>query len=136
MEDGLRPSPKSLNGKPICLNPCCNGRWSLAICFHIGERLYSLNPCCNGRWSLARLPSGKNIHDCLNPCCNGRWSLASSIQEGVDNNFLCLNPCCNGRWSLADAYVTTISSFIVLILVVMEDGLRLPHVPNYLAGVS
>ncbi len=42
------------------------------------------------------------------------------------NNEISLNPCCNGRWSQ-----TTIlepkKSVSVLILVVMEDGLR-PHI--------
>ena len=34
-----------------------------------------------------------------------------------------LNPCCNGRWSQTDGE-WTIEAYHVLILVVMEDGLR------------
>ena len=36
-----------------------------------------------------------------------------------------LNPCCNGRWSRTKRFATWQCDYIVLILVVMEDGLVL-----------
>ena len=56
MEDGLVLSMTQLKScLQLCLNPCCNGRWSST-----GDRILlcsiwsSLNPCCNGRWSSTR----------------------------------------------------------------------------------
>ena len=56
MEDGLVLFTYNGNKYKVCLNPCCNGRWSRTI-----ETLTQygnakrLNPCCNGRWSRTRL---------------------------------------------------------------------------------
>ena len=61
----------------------------------------------------------------LNPCCNGIWSQTSIILYGFKRT-QSLNPCCNGIWS--QTYNESECSFIttfVLILVVMEYGLRL-----------
>ena len=59
----------------------------------------------------------------LNPCCNGRWS------PTIYHHFVMmlprrLNPCCNGRWSPTKLFSTKEKLIEVLILVVMEDGLR------------
>ena len=37
-----------------CLNPYCNGRWSLTdkVETSVSDDMDSLNPYCNGRWSL------------------------------------------------------------------------------------
>ena len=64
----------------------------------------------------------------LNPCFNGRWS-ASLPEKDYDNVvYSRLNPCFNGRWSarFPDGNVRKSLCF-VLILVLMEDGLRGPH---------
>ena len=62
-----------------------------------------LNPCCYGRWSQSIYPAViKNSHErSLNPCCYGRWS---------QRNYTADEPDSEGE--------------NVLILVVMEDGLR------------
>ena len=57
MEDGLVQPEKLKDAvKEVCLNPCCNGRWSRTckIMKAINVELRSLNPCCNGRWSRTR----------------------------------------------------------------------------------
>ena len=61
----------------------------------------------------------------LNPCCYGRWSQRKSPSSSKRRGTLCLNPCCYGRWSqsLKDSGGSGPVRH-VLILVVMEDGLR------------
>ena len=63
-------------------------------------------------------------YHCLNPCCYGRWSQSlytrrheAAIRSG-------LNPCCYGRWSQSYFDMLLSTQWKVLILVVMEDGLR------------
>ena len=53
MEDGLVPATLVLLiTLEVCLNPCCDGRWSRTTGYHGCESKYScLNPCCDGRWS-------------------------------------------------------------------------------------
>ena len=66
-----------------------------------------------------------NPSEGLNPCCYGRWSqrLLSSLAKNMLK--LSLNPCCYGRWSQSPAEPEVLEKFReVLILVVMEDGLR------------
>ncbi len=87
------------------------------------KQLSSLNPCCNGRWSQTDTIMNKYKRTGLNPCCNGRWSQTSYIF--IYTTLLYgLNPCCNGRWSQTEASEHYASLHKVLILVVMEDGLR------------
>ena len=90
---------------PICLNPCCNGRWSRTGCRSSGRQtgIVSLNPCCNGRWSrTVESVSIKGIEfiefkvlilvvmeDGLVQCMTGANSLG---RKG-------LNPYCSGQWS-------------------------------------
>ena len=84
------------------LNPCFNGRWSPRYHFKsFSEAEARLNPCFNGRWS-PRSTKGHNwwVGDCLNPCFNGRWSPSRK-----EKNYELLK-------------------IKVLILVLMEDGLR------------
>ena len=88
----------------VCLNPCFNGRWSASkpIFIMLITSLQSLNPCFNGRWS-ARILS----------------------YRGLELNEKSLNPCFNGRWSASFVTLLHISKDgNVLILVLMEDGLR------------
>ena len=64
---------------------------------------------------------GKEVR--LNPCCDGRWSRTNVTIDGLDG-VRSLNPCCDGRWSRTQADGSTSTSrYLVLILVVMEDGL-------------
>ena len=42
----------------------------------------------------------------------------------ITNNFSCLNPCFNGRYSQRSKQTSTMTVLNVLILVLMEDTLR------------
>ena len=65
----------------------------------------------------------QTVVSCLNPYCNGRWSRTNVTIDGLDG-VRSLNPCCDGRWSRTQADGSTSTSrYLVLILVVMEDGL-------------
>ena len=91
----------------------------------------SLNPCFNGRWSASQVQ--RNLMHCslirLNPCFNGRWS-ASDHVDVIYGSTASLNPCFNGRWSArTENYAPEYLPLSVLILVLMEDGLRV-HNPN------
>ena len=60
----------------------------------------------------------------LNPCCNGIWS-QTQPPEDFRPCWRRLNPCCNGIWSQTYCvHRTTNGHKTVLILVVMEYGLR------------
>ena len=86
-----------------CLNPCFNGIWSASETGEFGleaQIWLGLNPCFNGIWS-ARTPS------------LSRWSL-----------WICLNPCFNGIWSASTSSSIVLKGHLVLILVLMEYGLR------------
>ena len=65
--------------------------------------------------------------ECLNPCFNGIWSARSGgfiRQNQLENR---LNPCFNGIWSASvKAVVNGVERSFVLILVLMEYGLRGP----------
>ena len=65
------------------------------------------------------------VNDGLNPCCYGRWSQSLELQNFL-LYFASLNPCCYGRWSQRgrERPSNRVESVTVLILVVMEDGLR------------
>ena len=85
-----------------------------------------LNPCCNGIWSqtLAYLPTLREPER-LNPCCNGIWSQTVYKKHLIEQLCSCLNPCCNGIWSQTERpYYNSLKRIFVLILVVMEYGLR------------
>ena len=72
----------------------------------------------------AHVGPDKQILARLNPCCNGRCS-ASSQQCISAKIGLSLNPCCNGRCSASLKRLGyTEEEALVLILVVMEDALR------------
>ena len=115
----------------------------------LGKEVRSLNPCSCGRWSqreilekfrkdnevliLVLVEDGlrvkstlavQHIHLCLNPCSCGRWSQRKSeiFRKTLEE---CLNPCSCGRWSQRHHQqdLTTIKQ-VVLILVLVEDGLR------------
>ena len=63
---------------------------------------------------------------CLNPCCCGRWSQRRARSAKITLSGLGLNPCCCGRWSqrCQDWCCSSEGHSCVLILVVVEDGLR------------
>ena len=65
----------------------------------------------------------------LNPCFNGRYSQSASF-SCIHHFHTCLNPCFNGRYS--QRLQSTIKQMIrqVLILVLMEDTLRVNVVPQ------
>ena len=45
-----------------CLNPCCNGIYSMSIKDEQGDIFFvSLNPCCNGIYSMRKIDYGKEI---------------------------------------------------------------------------
>ena len=89
------------------------------------DLLESLNPCCSGIWSQTYV-----FHDlilngcCLNPCCNGIWSqtLKSFFPCGSAGSVLILVVM---EYGLRHGQKPFTSCFLVLILVVMEYGLRL-----------
>ena len=60
----------------------------------------------------------------LNPCFNGRYSQREwdMLRKGCTHS--CLNPCFNGRYSQSDILQEDVASGQVLILVLMEDTLR------------
>ena len=59
----------------------------------------------------------------LNPCFNGRYSQSlSTLTLSCQNSSL--NPCFNGRYSQSQTVIRNEGSFVVLILVLMEDTLR------------
>ncbi len=69
----------------------------------------------------------------LNPCCNGIWSQTNN--NNTCKSFQGLNPCCNGIWSqtLRNHWINL---NWVLILVVMEYGLRLGETRTFSQGES
>ena len=130
MEDTLRDSLKlkSTQLSMQSLNPCCNGRYSQSLSDKsvVMRPTLGLNPCCNGRYSqrtnVLSLPRKGSVS--LNPCCNGRYSQRTITQQ-KPQNVRCLNPCCNGRYSQSVHTIKCIiRCYVVLILVVMEDTLR------------
>ena len=134
-----------------CLNPCCCGRWSQR---HFGARLHwnflSVLILVLVEDGLGASPITVRTRSCLNPCSCGRWlqrqwrsggfgtwltessslflwKMVSECMNLFTNNqiFKRLNPCCYGRWSQRiKVYDKMETKFGVLILVVMEDGLR------------
>ena len=60
---------------------------------------------------------------CLNPCFNGRYSQRTIFQLQV-TSAKSLNPCFNGRYSQRGIKLQEKLSGLVLILVLMEDTLR------------
>ena len=85
--------------------------------------MFCLNPCSNGRYSQSA-KAVKNLKvKGLNPCSNGRYSQSYVGQD--DGTFVeGLNPCSNGRYSQS-IFVSLFSIVAqVLILVLMEDTLR------------
>ena len=101
--------------------------------YHLYQNLprssVSLNPCCNGIWSQTFLELDiQTLLQCLNPCCNGIWSQTLSTRQGTRS--ICLNPCCNGIWSQTLSNIS-LNGIGVLILVVMEYGLRHAKKKNY-----
>ena len=101
MEYGLRPCESVRTYFFSCLNPCFNGIWSATLFILMNEL----------------------ISNCLNPCFNGIWSATtqSDVQKQLDSS---LNPCFNGIWSATVITTTEKVDGFVLILVLMEYGLR------------
>ena len=60
---------------------------------------------------------------CLNPCFNGRYS-QSSVSLSNTQSAEGLNPCFNGRYSQSHIVNVKMNERAVLILVLMEDTLR------------
>ena len=84
----------------------------------------SLNPCFNGRYSQSEdSAAAKSKRISLNPCFNGRYS-QSSRDFKVGHEIASLNPCFNGRYSQRGSTNSYVGIEIVLILVLMEDTLR------------
>ena len=72
--------------------------------------------------------------DGLNPCFNGRYSQRlSEIQRTTICSSPCLNPCFNGRYSQSRIVCFNSSKKDVLILVLMEDTLRVNSEPTRLS---
>ncbi len=136
MEYGLWPTTIHHTLRPLCLNPCCNGIWSLTgtqiWIFEIEDSVLILVVMEYGLWQFARLSSLQCWVISLNPCCNGIWSLTEHHSKEDCKGFPCLNPCCNGIWSLTWVILNLSSKVCyVLILVVMEYGLWPREVTNY-----
>ena len=65
----------------------------------------------------------RTLPQSLNPCFNGRYSQSILLRYNYKAN-RCLNPCFNGRYSQSATSVQTDGDVGVLILVLMEDTLR------------
>ena len=128
MEYGLRERVQPLtNNNNSCLNPCFNGIWSASWRpdSRQGRVQWSLNPCFNGIWSASWRPDScqGRVQWSLNPCFNGIWS-ASFTMKTYGGPPMSLNPCFNGIWSASYFIFITSKHNPVLILVLMEYGLR------------
>ena len=95
-----------------------------------------LNPCFNGIWSARVLTCTiRSNLTCLNPCSNGIWSARGDVSE-TGQVSSCLNPCSNGIWSARHQIDLQAEEWIeVLILVLMEYGLR-GGVKEYIGGLT
>ena len=58
-----------------------------------------LNPCCNGRWSRTAISVGKNGDVNVLILVVMEDGLVQPVKSSYQVSLLCLNPCCNGRWS-------------------------------------
>ena len=108
MEDGLRASMiDGFVSKDNGLNPCSCGGWSQSIA------------------QVLQLVDGADIR--LNPCSCGGWS-QRVLTLGLPNcQLFCLNPCSCGGWSQRAILLNAkVELERVLILVLVEDGLRVP----------
>ena len=148
MEDTLREYIDLVSVNPVCLNPCCNGRYSqrnyiisentllsVLILVVMEDTLRELSESTFRKVLIVlilvvmedTLRDVKNFDKAaiarLNPCCNGRYS-QSCKDADVKNFDKGLNPCCNGRYSQRPRMLFLSSNKRVLILVVMEDTLR------------
>ena len=87
-----------------------------------------LNPCFNGRCTrtvLQLVGWGRNGALGLNPCFNGRCTRTLPVASLLSFGALSLNPCFNGRCTRTLGNCISGISFLVLILVLMEDALVL-----------
>ena len=91
----------------------------------IERQFSSLNPCSCGGWSQRHNPAEPEILEkfSLNPCSCGGWSQSVvNWRSGFSQESL--NPCSCGGWSQSYYKSWKIVILIVLILVLVEDGLR------------
>ena len=110
----------------VGLNPCCSGQWS---------RTQLIDPISNTDLTVLILVVVDNglVHKDngeftvaltgLNPCCSGQWS---RTWYSSWLNILCLtslNPCCSGQWSRTNTRRNSAVKYLVLILVVVDNGL-------------
>ena len=88
-----------------------------------------LNPCSCGRWSQrhSRLRRQTSRRSSLNPCSCGRWSQSFTDKGCYRTTYKSLNPCSCGRWSQRKVAATLLYAPQVLILVLVEDGLRVSN---------
>ena len=126
MEDTLR--EREFFGHPFTfksLNPCFNGRYSQRqhnFCAHTGEIVLILVLMEDTLREPFTAPNPNPVTS-LNPCFNGRYSQSlSTLTLSCQNSSL--NPCFNGRYSQSDFMYGMPRELAVLILVLMEDTLR------------
>ena len=125
MEDTLRGLVYSRWRMERCLNPCFNGRYSQralnsehtkrSLCVLILVLMEDTLRVNQRLWT-------RSIQS-LNPCFNGRYSQSLGVASKENRNGG-LNPCFNGRYSQSFRENFRSSIFAVLILVLMEDTLR------------
>ena len=75
----------------------------------------------------------------LNPCSCGRWLQRNALKVLKSKIYDCLNPCSCGRWLQSSrGNLPKGSIFLVLILVLVEDGFRVSEVndPDYDEGLN
>ena len=126
-----------------CLNPCCNGIYSMRRLIAAIPMLAGLNPCCNGIYSMSSYVSCWSCSSCwvlilvvmeytqwaYVSCwsCSScvlilvvmeytQWGIIAYIYQIIQKS---LNPCCNGIYSMSYR-VWFLKNLWVLILVVME----------------
>ena len=86
----------------------------------------SLNPCFNGRYSQSLIKSKKVEISSLNPCSNGRYS-QSNYKPFSTRLVMVLILVLMEDTLRVDQSIYNILVFNVLILVLMEDTLRAPN---------
>ena len=128
MEDTLRVRRElNISIKKLRLNPCFNGRYSQRQVTSAKTQKLKVLILVLMEDTLRAVKYTKCHHRKLglNPCFNGRYSQSPRDINDVFTD-MSLNPCFNGRYS--QSYnKKLINAFYVLILVLMEDTLRVSY---------
>ena len=104
-----------------CLNPCCNGIYSMSCTLLNFLMFQCLNPCCNGIYSMRRVAVFNDREDLLVLILVVMEYTQWAFQYMMLSRLQGLNPCCNGIYSMRSTQAERWRiRQLVLILVVME----------------